>query len=192
MIQGDTRGTCAICFREFLTDERGRLFRHVRKLGMPERCIGSKFPPAGTSLRGTEWALDRAASVVMALDLRRKRLDGQPDIEGVGPFSPMYPGLWHHAVMAIEHERAKVVAEVDELAARLAEWRPTAPFLMPRPIHRAALWKCRAGTAVPLCYSEAPRRPTGDPVLAPTMDGVDCAHCIVAAEQFSIITGPNP
>lgn len=149
--------------------------------------MGPKFPPAGESLRGTEWALDRAALILVTLDTRREQLEAQPTINGTNPFSPVYTGIWHHQVMAIEHERAKVAAEVDELSARLAEWRPAAPFLAPRPIHRAALWKCRAGTRVPLCYSEAQRRPSGDPILVPTMDGVDCDGCVQAAELFSII-----
>lgn len=188
MVSGDSRATCAICFREFLTDERGRLFPHVRRLRSPERCMGYKFQPAGQSLYGTQWALDRAASVLLDLDARRQKLEAQPPINGVFPFNPMYPNVWNQAVMGVEHERSKVAAELDELAARLEEWRQGAPHLEPGPIHRVALWKCRAGTTVPLCYSEARHRPSGDPIMVPTMEGVDCRGCHQFAELFSIVS----
>jgi hypothetical protein len=172
------RGVCAVCFREFLLDERGRLFRHVRWLGTQTRCDGHRFPHAGKSLRGTEWALDRAARQLLTLNGYHKRLTNQPLLDCIGPFDPQYEVLWHNEINRVELLRTTLTTEIDELTARLEEWHEAAPFLEPTPIHRVALWKCRAGTAVPLCFSSAPHRPGGSPTLLPGMNGVDCPQCL--------------
>jgi len=154
------------------------LFRHVRRLGEQERCPGYRFPQAGESLRGAEWALDQAARALEIARLRLDALASKPLLDGVAPFSALYDDVWDQSVLSAEDACARATRDLDELTARLEEWRSVPPFLAPTPIHRRSLWRCKAGTSVPLCYSSALRRPAGEPILVPAMDGVDCPRCL--------------
>ena len=109
--------------------------------------------------------------------MRHEELDSRPILNGIGPFSPNYEGLWYQESMVCEVRRKAAQAELDELVAKHDEWQLGVTWLPVGPIHREALWKCRAGTAVPLCFSTADHRPSGDPILAPSMTGVTCPTC---------------
>lgn len=165
------------------------MFRHVRFLGKPERCLGYKHPPAGESLRGTEWAIDQAAATLQALDQLSGDLNYRPILNGIGPFSANYEGLWHQMVMRTIKQQADLRVVLEELLRNQAEWRLGAITLGPTPIHRASLWKCRAGTAVPLCHSTATNRPSGEPILMPSDVGVGCDACISMMKLFPSLTG---
>lgn len=188
-IQHTKEAVCACCFRTFRLDERGRLYPHVYTLGMKERCHGYRFPPAGESLEGSRWQLDKLVHELRNLQEEHLVLQQRPLLGGTGPFSDIYEALWyqktHHAELRIKC----LTLEVDRLTATIKEWQPGEPIPGPTRVHLQALWKLRAGTAVPLCFSEAPQRPAGDPILVVTNDLVDCPVCVTGMKNSSIIPG---
>lgn len=170
--------TCAVCFRELRLDERGRLFRHVYQLGFPDRCEGSKYPPAGTSLYGTRLTLDHLAGEVQALQQESVVLQAKPLLDGIGPFDAMYEARWYQASHFCELKLKAKQLMLDRLAQQLKEWIPSGPILGPDQVHKVALWQCRAGTSVPLCFSGFETRPRGEPILVVDASQVTCSHCI--------------
>jgi hypothetical protein len=118
---------------------------------------------------------------------RTAELAGRPVLGGIGPCQALYESVWEQAAAKLEHDRAQLLAELDRLLEMLAEWRPTHAELNPRTLHRGSLWKCRAGTAVPLCWSLAPHRPDAPAILLPSWVGVDCPECL--AVNSSSLTG---
>lgn len=173
--------TCSVCFREFRLDERGRLFRHVRHLGFNDRCEGSRFEPAGRSLYGTRWAIDQLVGRIQKLEHEGMALVNKPLLDGIGPFDGTYEALWYQAQHFCELKLKTSRYELEHLSKKLEEWVPHGPILGPDSVHLIALWKCRAGTSVPLCFSGAESRPRGEPILITDIAKVSCQGCI---EQF--------
>lgn len=171
-------GVCSVCFREFFLDPQGRLYGHIRVLGKQPRCPGYRFPHAGESLDGTRWAIDQMVSEMTRLDHHMVWLQSRPILDGMSPFDPQYDARWFQLCFQTEHDRGQTQRELTDLAAKLQEWTPAGPVLEPRPVHKQAIWKCRAGTAVPLCYSDAARRPTGSPIMVDEPTLVECVRCI--------------